>query len=302
MIDWKSNRLDVYLWDVGHGLSVTFITPYVQNAAGVDIKRRRVIQIDLGVNNEYNFCPIRHLVEKRGLSKIDYLIVTHPDQDHINDMVNVDELRNEGKLEIIRFRRNHSIPNNEISENALIESEAKTIYKQMHNEYMGQHLPHQDVNPATFAGLDICTRCLNFDEGMDINDASVVSNILFGKTQFLIPGDLSKDGFDKLITCGMAPVVIDNAVRILVAPHHGRESAEADYLVDYYKPHLVLASAKEEDEYTDSMYSQSNNISGYSVKNDNGEFVNHKFLATKGQLIGISVENTHPVVQKISYK
>ncbi len=302
MIDWKSNDLDVYLWDVGHGLSMTFITPFVSFAGDVPINRRRVIQIDVGTNNEYSFSPVKFLVEKTGLSTIDYLIISHPDQDHINDLVNINELCTAGKLQVTRFRRNHTIPNNVISEDANKESTAKTVYKNMQNTYIYQHLPHDDVNPDNFAGLTIKTDYIEYEDGMDINDASVVTNILFGNTQLLIPGDLSEVGFNKLALAGKAPAVIDRATRILVAPHHGRESAEGIYLVNHLKPHIVLASAKVGDEHTDRLYSQSQNIQGHNVVNDSGTITQYRFLATKGQVISLKIVNDSPIIKKISYK
>ncbi len=69
------------------------------------------------------------------------------------------------------------------------------------------------------------TTYLDYREEMQSNYASVVVGVKLGGTQILIPGDLEAGGVDELINLGKMPQKESQAVRILVAPHHGSETA-----------------------------------------------------------------------------
>lgn len=59
------------LWDVGHGLSIWIKTPNGHNH-----------WIDAGWYPETDFCPAHHVRHHYGETKLDYLIISHPDADH----------------------------------------------------------------------------------------------------------------------------------------------------------------------------------------------------------------------------
>ena len=65
------------LWNVEHGLSIWIQTPSGQNHC-----------IDVGHNNHTNFCPFAHMKKKYNVNSIDYLIISHPDEDHIEGLPN----------------------------------------------------------------------------------------------------------------------------------------------------------------------------------------------------------------------
>jgi len=74
-------------WDVKHEHST-----YVQSP------NDRHVAIDLGTGShgEFNyehFSPINHLNKKYNVKRLDYLIITHPHRDHINDILNIDKVR-----------------------------------------------------------------------------------------------------------------------------------------------------------------------------------------------------------------
>ncbi|MFA6416438.1 MAG: hypothetical protein WCW56_03040 [Candidatus Paceibacterota bacterium] len=296
----EPDYLDIYLWDVGHGLSITVFTPHVTKGL---INRRRIIQIDAGSNNETNFFPIKHLVENRGVNTIDHLIISHPDLDHINDLANVKELMDKGKLQVISFTRNRTIPQSEISEDAGDECEAKSHYRYLHENYIHQLQDEHILTPENFGGLSAQIVHLDYDPNLDVNDASIIVSLCFGNTQIIIPGDISDAGVTRMIERDLMPKPIDNGVRILIAPHHGRESAEADNLVSFYKPKIVLASAKTGDEHTDSFYSNSTDVFGYPIHDQNFENpVSYKFRGTKGQAMHVFIPmGVSPLLRRIPY-
>ena len=78
-------KVTVVFWDVQHGNAVYIKTP-----------NNRHIVIDLGTgsygNNNLEFSPLLHLKNRWNVNQLDYVIVTHPHQDHIDDILNFEKL------------------------------------------------------------------------------------------------------------------------------------------------------------------------------------------------------------------
>ena len=71
-------------WDVQHGSATYIKTP----------NGKHIVQ-DLGTGSyEYGetFSPLLHLRKKYGVSELDWVIITHPHKDHINDIMNFDKM------------------------------------------------------------------------------------------------------------------------------------------------------------------------------------------------------------------
>lgn len=300
----NTQNLDVYIWDVGHGLSVTCVTPYVLSAnGGIPIQRRRVIQIDAGNNSQYNFSPIKHLCENRGLNTIDCLVLSHVDQDHIADLANVDDLRRSGNLTVKTLLRNKTYPTGLISEDPSEETRPKTVYRELHSSYSLPIYDPDTLTPMNFGGVSVVACYLDYRDGLESNNCSVVTSIAFGKTQIIVPGDIEGDAVTELKELGKLPGRIGEN-RILVAPHHGRESAGATALLEHFEPKIVLASAMEEDEFTDDLFSSSQHISGHQITYANGTSRPHKFMATKGEALHITVYphlDFYPHIKRVPY-
>src|SRR5712664_1018234 len=73
--------LEVYVWDVEHGNSMTLKTP-----------DGKIVMIDCGMNDRTDFSPSTFVRNVWGVRQLDYLIVSHPHFDHIRDISNVREL------------------------------------------------------------------------------------------------------------------------------------------------------------------------------------------------------------------
>ncbi len=68
-----NNNLIFTLWDVGHGISIWINTPNGSNH-----------WIDLGRTS--GFSPCQYVRWTYGIEDIDYLIISHPDKDHLEDL------------------------------------------------------------------------------------------------------------------------------------------------------------------------------------------------------------------------
>lgn len=304
MINWASSDLDILIWDVGHGLSVTAFSPFVAVADGqLPIERRRVIQVDAGINSTYEFSPFYHITRRGWTKQIDCLVLSHPDKDHIDDLKYLDWIKQNLGLEILTLLRNKTIPSEEISEDKTIESQAKTVYRRLSSEYTGQAKPHQLLSPTNYGGISFQYGMLDYSEELGENNSSVVLSLEYGITQILIPGDIEAMGVEQLIALGKMPKPKQNAVRILVAPHHGSETADPSSLLRYFKPDLVLASAEKEHAYTDSIYSSPSYVAGYSIITSGGITQEARFSSTKGETIHIKINTSSlPTVRRFDHR
>lgn len=269
-------EFDLLIWNVGHGLSCSILTPYVFMAGGQLIMRRRHIQFDAGYNKSSDalFSPLQHLYG-HGHKAIDNLIISHPDDDHIDDLPN----KHDDHV-IHSFTCNWTFPHTEISDNPMIEHAPKKHFRHYYGNYNNFVLPDWKIlTPMNFGGVETFTTCLPHVPNGERNDSSLISSIVFGNAQILLTGDISAASFKRLHDLGRLPAARTDCYRFLVASHHGRASAEPAFMLGWFKPHLVMASAADEDPYTTSAYS-TDRVAGYFINNNFQSA--RKFVSTKG--------------------
>lgn len=70
---------------VADGFSVHFIDVGEGDCIFIRLPDRKSMLIDAGENSEANFSSIRSVLTRYGVERIDYLVLTHPDGDHIGN-------------------------------------------------------------------------------------------------------------------------------------------------------------------------------------------------------------------------
>ncbi|MBL9158392.1 MAG: MBL fold metallo-hydrolase [Verrucomicrobiales bacterium] len=218
------------LWDVGHGLAIWIKTPSGHNH-----------WIDAG--KEGDFSPSRHVFENYGESSLDYLIISHPDNDHINDLGNL--VRTLGFPRVLV--RNNTLPSHEKFESGTLDHQQ--AFMSLDRSYTAP-VPwvHHPQNPAFNGGVEIRTAMLNWDEaGWSANNSSVVAFYHYAGWLFVMPGDIEESAWVNLWARNepaFSELVERSRARVLVAPHHGRESGYSPSMFDQIKPHITLVSDK----------------------------------------------------------
>ncbi|MHA1975096.1 MAG: ComEC/Rec2 family competence protein [Candidatus Hodarchaeales archaeon] len=220
-------RFSFRLWDVGHGLSIWIKTPNGQNH-----------WIDLGKSD--NFSPSEHVNRMYDVESIDYLIISHPDQDHLLDLPNF--LRSFGDPRVIR--KNGTLPPNE-------------KYGDMSLEYMRQ-FKRLDTNfksnidwacnprnPKNNGGIEYLIECNTYSNNVTGNDTSLMVMVLYHGLLLVCPGDIEPSGWTLLWNkkgSEFEGLIQRSKTRVLVAPHHGRKSGYSQHMMDFVNPHLVIIS------------------------------------------------------------
>ena len=211
------------VWDVQLGLAIHVKAP-----------NGKYIVIDLGTGT-YNTSPLR----KRMWDNIAYMVITHPHLDHISDILNFDI--NAPKI----LCRPPLLTNEEVMEGVRQCDRAKfEKYCQINDRY-NSPVKYDDENytgnPNNYGGLEIQTFSTSLCDHSNFNNFSMITVFQFSGIKVVVCGDNEKDSFDKL----MKESDFKNAVRsadVLVAPHHGRESAYHSEFVSLVNPRITIIS------------------------------------------------------------
>jgi len=222
----------VMFWDVQHGHATYIKTP-----------NNRHIVVDLGTGDysgkNMEFSPLKYLHTNYGVQSIDYVVITHPHLDHIDDILNFDLL----KPKVLN--RPKQITNEELLE-GVQEKDRKKIEKYCEiNTRYNSPISSESVNntskPENWGDLKISTFTPTTCNHNNINNHSIVVVIEFAKMKIVIPGDNEKCSFDELLARQSFKDAIKNA-DILLAPHHGRESGYNLDFVNEVNPRLTIVS------------------------------------------------------------
>lgn len=215
--------LRVLVHDVGHGQAVHVFTP-----------NGKAIVIDLGCRA--NFSPLGWLRE--GRSEIDYLIITHPHGDHIDEMLLVNELG----FHVRQIWRPKWLDEETVySQNQYNYTEKLDAYFEMSNRYSAPVLPETDVaGSANNGGVIIDVFASSACGTSNINNHSGVVYIEYAGSGIMISGDNEPPSWRELLT-QPGFVAALSKTDIFMASHHGRESG---YCRDIFskKPKLCVVS------------------------------------------------------------
>ena len=208
-----NSHVEIVFWDVQHGHSTYIKSP-----------NNRHIVIDLGIGDYSGrnsaFSPLRHLKYKYGVNQLDYVIVTHPHLDHIDDILNFDLLS--PKI----FNRPNQITNAEVMEGVREQDRAKfEKYCEINNRYNSPVVGgiNDPDNPNNYGAMKIESFIPINCPHDNFNNHSIVTVIEFANMKVVIPGDNELCSFEELMRQEAFKKAIKDA-DILLAPHHGRES------------------------------------------------------------------------------
>ena len=164
-------------------------------------------------------------LQARGVSQIDYLVLTHTDTDHIGDL---EEVAKCFKIKEIC-----------VSQGALTKpsfvKRLRTIKCPVHTLKAGDKLPMMGSN------LQVLYPNKVGDGGN--NDSKVLYGKLLGRS-FLFTGDLEKEGEEELMAS--YPTL---RASVLKAGHHGSKGSSSEAFLDQLHPSLALVSAGENNRY-----------------------------------------------------
>lgn len=227
-----TNSLDIVFWDVQHGHATYLKTP-----------NGRHIVIDLGIgswdDNNQAFSPLLHLRNNYRVAQLDHVAVTHPHLDHIDDILNLDLLS--PKV----FSRPTQITNYDVMQGVREQDKPKFLkYCELNNRYSTPIQPESEnniYNENAWGGVKVNIFSPETCDKTNFNNHSMVFVFEYLNTKVIVPGDNEKCSFEELMKLDSFKNAVRNS-EILLAPHHGRESAYYSEFVDLVNPLLTIVS------------------------------------------------------------
>lgn len=160
-----------------------------------------------------------------GITKIDYVIGTHPHDDHMGGMYDVITNFEIGKV-IIPDSRDGDIT-------------ANWYMKLMNELNTGKYEVHYAQEGDIFKLEDAVMQVLAAEtEVSNTNNYSIVLKVSFGQMDMIMTGDAETQIEEKILESG-----VDIDAEILKAGHHGSDTSNSEEFVDAISPDYVLISA-----------------------------------------------------------
>ena len=171
---------------------------------------------------------LMEVLEERGISRLDWLMITHEHSDHIGGVMQV-----MNKLDVDYILHSIEDPQTDMKRIGRRAIQSGTEVMQVHP---GDAFPVGDalatvVGPYTHEG--------------DENNSSVLLRVDYGDTSFLFMGDAEEDEERELLDAGY-----DISADVLKVGHHGGETSTTPELLEAVEPeYAVISCAEDEAEY-----------------------------------------------------
>lgn len=210
-------------------ISVTFFDIKKADCILIELQEKAVM-IDTGLNK--NGEEICKKLEEKGIEELEYLILTHPDKDHI------------GGADIILKQ----IPVKNLLETDLeIDSGEYQEYQAAAQENGVVPLPVKEelnfiLDGAEFSVYPPMKSLYNGE-----NDYSLVIKLNYGNTGFLFSGDAEKIRLQELLT-----QIPDLQSTLLKVPHHGVLEDNSKLFFQKVKPSYAVITASKKTEYKEA--------------------------------------------------
>ena len=164
------------------------------------------------------------------VGRVDIAVLSHPHPDHLNGLLYI--LKN--------FRVKEVWTNGDEGDPDTYEEFKRIIAEQNihHRVLKGRSRRHFNVGDSDVHVLNL-RNCPEESDTFDLNDRSLVLKVTYGKTSFLIPGDISEAAEEELVRRN-GPILRS---QVLVAPHHGSARSSSQAFIKAVRPETVVFSS-----------------------------------------------------------
>ena len=171
---------------------------------------------------------IQNYLKKQGVEKLDYLVLTHPDSDHI------------GSADVILTKfETDTVFMSDYEKDTRIYNDLIDLMKDNQITYFTPSVG--DTYPLGSASLQILAPN---DEYEDPNNASIALLLTHGENSFLFTGDAEKSAETDMLYNGLN-LVAD----VFHAGHHGSKTSNTEDFMDVVNPQYVVISCGVDNSY-----------------------------------------------------
>ena len=224
------------LINVDGNLQIHFI--YVGQADSILIKQDNNYMLIDGGNNEDRDMLVKYLKEQ-GVEKLDYIIATHPHEDHIGGL---DDVLNEFDTDLVLMP--DKITTTKTFEDFLLAIKNRQDIKNKNGENVTlKKVPklEEKYNLGNASFVIYAPNSSSYDE---LNNYSIVIKLSFGNNTFLFTGDA-----EKLSEKEMLDKNYDLKADVLKIGHHGSSTSTSDEFLEAVSPKYAVLSVGEDNLY-----------------------------------------------------
>jgi competence protein ComEC len=280
--------LKLIVWDVRAGSAALIVTP-----------EGKTMLIDLGIgqiDGAPDFSPLNHLRTKYHHDHFDWVTITHPHKDHINDILALKDF-GVGTLSCPAYLTQDVVytarlknENDDVAKgenNALFEA-----YEAFVRTCPLQLTAVKCVLSNDFGGAAVQQFCSRAQDSAELNDHSIVTVVSYANCKLLLPGDNMRDSWKLLLAADGFKEALQGT-NVLLAPHHGRKSAFYTKLFDHIAPQLTIIS--------DGPLKKTSAIDQYSSKSS-GMQVHHRHTGEEDTRPCVTTTQDGVIVVEVAQK
>lgn len=262
--------LEVHFIDVGQGDSIL-----IETAKG------RTMLVDGGENGS----DVLGYLASEGINKLDYVVATHPDQDHIGGLIDVISSYSVGTL--INSGKTHTTQT------------YAELLTSINNNRINYKVPKSGDKISLDENVDITV--LHADENAsDNNDASIVLKVTYGQVSFLLTGDADLGIEEQIYN------KYNVQSTVLKAGHHGSDTSSSNAFIQRVKPQVTILSYGENNSYGHPHSAVVNNLKSVGSKIYSTADYCDIVVTTNGLTYNVSTgckpvlkEETKPVIEPV---
>jgi len=178
---------------------------------------------------------IAHVLQAQNIARIDCMILTHPDQDHVGGASALLDRFPVTQLVVPYF------------------SGEKEVYTALVHKANSMHIPVQVLYRSrlyTYGNLKIrvfAPEKFHYDKS---NDYSLAVSAQHGQSTLFWAGDAQKERVAELLRLDLEPV------KLYHVAHHGRDSANSGQLIEMLQPEYAIVTARAPEAQTQALLAQ----------------------------------------------
>lgn len=208
--------------------NVHFIDVDQGDSIFIELANGQTVLIDGGSRTQSD--KVVDYIKERGVNKINYLIATHPHEDHIGGLPNV--VKN---FNIDNIYMPDITANTKIFEELLNEIEKKN---------MGIDILKGGTKIYEDEDISLLVLAPNSDNYEEINNYSIVIKLIFKDVSFIFTGDAEKISENEMIEKGY-----DLTADVLKIGHHGGRTSTTEKFLTSINPEYAVISAGKDNPY-----------------------------------------------------
>ena len=210
-------------------------------------------------------------LEQKGISHLNYVIATHPHEDHIGSMA---AIINKIPIDIFYLP---DATHTTSTYNAMIEAlELSTI--DVREAYAGVQIPWQTGKMEFVAPR-------RYSEYKSLNNYSAVILLQYGKTNFLFCGDAEKESEEEILATYSLP-----QISILKTGHHGSSTSSSSNFLGAIRPTIALICCGENNDYGHPHRETLQNLNKIGSKIYRSDLHGHIIITSDGDNLQIQTQ------------